>query len=494
MRHGVLCSLLLTLPLAAAARGQWSNDPASNLVIVDRSGEQVQTKVVPTADGGCYISWFDNSTGGYDVYLQRLSAAGVEQWATGGVLVADRGFSSTQDYGLAVDTAGNALLTFRDDSGANIEGGNTQITAAKVAADGTLLWGMGGVQVTATSDFVAAPKIAGTSDGNVVVAWTQNADVVAHKLDADGVPFWGSAVTLAPSSGSFSASDLQAADDGTAIVSFIQSPGGAGARHLWAQKLAAADGASLWPAAHVKVYDDPSGSLQFGNFPTFLHDGAGGGVFAWYTSSPSLQCRAQRILADGSEAFAHNGVEASTDGSRLRVNPSVAWSASSEEIFLFWTELNSQQSQFGLYGQKLDAVGARQWSASGKELLPVASVEISQVRALPWHDGAVVAWAETVAFGNQPLHASRVDGAGDFLWKPTIADLATSATSTSRLAAASSVAGFAIFAWSDGVAGGDDVLAQNLQPDGTLGGAGNIGLFVDGFESGDAAAWSSSVP
>ena len=485
-RRNVLLAALLVLATAGTAHGQWSDNPATNLVIADASGEQVQVKVVSTADGGCYVSWFDNSTGGYDVFLQRLSAAGVEQWAQGGVLVADRSFSSTQDYGLAVDTAGNALLAFRDDSDAN-----DQIAAAKVDVDGNLVWGLGGVQVTSTTDFVAAPKIAGTSDGNVVVAWTQDTDAVALKLDTNGSPLWSSPVTLSPASGFFSVSDLQAADAGTAIVSFIQSPGGAGARHLWAQKLSSAAGASLWAASHVKVYDDASGSLQFGNFPPFLYDGAGGAVFAWYTSSPTLQCRAQRILAAGTEAFAHNGVEVSTDGSRLRVNPSAAWLSASQEIILFWVELNSQQSQFGLYGQKLDAVGSRQWGTSGKELLPVASVELSQVRALPWDDGAVVAWVETVAFGNQPIHASRVDALGDFVWTPTITDLATAATGTSRLAAASSSAGFAIYAWSDGDTGVADVLAQNLNADGTLGGS---GIFADCFESGDVMAWSSSLP
>lgn len=484
----------MALGAATAVQGQWSSDPASNLVIVDRPGEQVQAKIAPTADGGCYISWLDNSTGGYDVYLQRLSAAGVAQWADGGILVADRSFSSTQDYGLAVDTAGNALLTFRDDSGANPLGDDIQIAAAKVATDGTLLWGGGGVQVTSTPDFVAAPKIAGTSDGQVVVAWTQGADVKALKLDGDGSPAWGSAVTLTSSGGTSALSDLQAADGGSAIVSFIRSGSSVGPRHILAQKLASADGASLWAADHVKVYDNPSGSLQFGNFPSFLYDGAGGAVFAWYTSSPSLQCRAQRILANGTEAFAHNGVEVSTDGSRSRVNPSAAWSSSAEEIFVFWTELNSQQSQFGLYGQKLDVSGARQWGAEGREILPVTPLEISQVRALPWDDGAVVAWAESIAFGNQPLSASRLDAAGDFVWTPTAVDLATSATSTSRLAAASSAAGFAIFAWSDDDGAGDDILAQNLQPDGTLGGAGNVGLFSDGFEGGDTMAWSSSAP
>ncbi len=478
----VLISAITGSTVGPAAQAQWSDDPATNLVIADRANEQVQTKLASTADGGCYISWFDNAASGYDLYLQRLDAAGNEQWAHNGVLVADRGFSSTQDYGLAVDTAGNALLAFRSDTGVNV-----QIAAARVAPDGTLLWGAGGIDVTNTADFVAAPKIAGTSDGNVVVAWTQDVNVVAHKLNPSGAAFWGAAVVLAPASGSFAFSDLQASDAGNVVLAWVQSSGGAGPRHLWAQKLASADGASLWGTAHVQVYDDASGSLQFGNFPSFLDDGSGGAVFAWYTSSPSLQCRAQRILANGTEAFAHNGVPTSTDGSRLRVSPSVAWSPVAEEMFLFWTELNGAQSQFGLYGQKLDASGVRQWSDNGQEVIPLGAEEIGQVRALPWNDGAVVAWAETIGFGNQPIRATRLDGTGASVWSPAIVDLASSATGTSRLATTESTSGFAIFGWSDGDSGSRDVLAQNLNADGSLGGG---TIFQDNFESGDTSAWN----
>lgn len=485
VRHSlVVLAFFACFVLAAAASAQFSDDPAANLRVADRTNEQVQPKVVPTADGGCYVSWFDNAAGGYDVYLQRLDANGVEQWAHNGVLVADRGFSSTQDYGLAVDTAGNALLSFRDDSGANV-----QIAAAKVDPAGTLLWGSGGILLTATSDFVAAPKIAGTSDGNVVVAWTQDTDVVAVKLDPNGAPLWAAPVTLAPASGSFSLADVQAAESGHAIVAFVQSAGGPSPRHLWAQKLSSADGASLWAASHVKVLD--SGSLQFGNFPSFLPDGSGGAVFGWYTSSPALQVRAQRILANGTEAFAHNGVEVSTDTSRLRVSPGFAWDPATSQIFLFWTELNSLQNQFGLYGQKLDAAGNRQWGATGKVLLPLGSTELTQVRALPSGNGAVVAWVETLAVSNQPIRASRLDGNGNAVWSPGTVSLKTSATGTSRLAAASSAAGFGLFAWSDGDFGDLDVLAQNLNSDGSLG---SSAIFSDGFESGNVSAWSSSVP
>ena len=80
---------------------------------------------------GAYVSWFDGIGNGFDVRLQRLGENGTELLAPGGILVADRGFSSTQDYGLAVAASGAALLAFRDDRFVG-----TQVTAARIAADG----------------------------------------------------------------------------------------------------------------------------------------------------------------------------------------------------------------------------------------------------------------------------------------------------------------------------------------------------------------------
>ena len=105
-----LLNASLTIALTASvAAGQWSDDPANNLVISDATSDQVQPMIAPTADGGCYISWFDGIANGFDVRLQKLDADGDEEWAHGGVLVIDRGFSSTQAYGLDVDAAGVGL-------------------------------------------------------------------------------------------------------------------------------------------------------------------------------------------------------------------------------------------------------------------------------------------------------------------------------------------------------------------------------------------------
>ena len=106
-----LSLLLLAVLAAVPAAADWPDDPAENMVICDRSGEQSVTKVVAASDGGCYVSWYDNSSGNYDVYLQRLDGDGVAQWADGGLLVSDSPQDSwVTDYDLASDHSDHAIV------------------------------------------------------------------------------------------------------------------------------------------------------------------------------------------------------------------------------------------------------------------------------------------------------------------------------------------------------------------------------------------------
>ena len=115
------------------------------------------------------------------------------------------------------------------------------------------------------------------------------------------------------------------------------------------------------------------GSLQFGNFPYFVYDGNGGAVFAWYTSIPTLQCYAQHILADGSEAFPHNGSAASTNLTNVRVDPSAAYQPATGAVFLFWTEEDSNQFTNSVNGQNFDSSGNRRWGQDGRVIVPLGA-------------------------------------------------------------------------------------------------------------------------
>jgi len=457
----IILLFLVVLPVYA----QWSDDPAVNLAIADRSGEQVQPKVLSTPDGGCYISWFDNSSGGYDVYLQRLDASGNEMWVHNGLLIADRSFSSTENYGLGLDTAGNALLAFRDD-----RFGATVITAAMVSPDGTMPWGANGVQLT-SGEAVYSPGITGTSDGCAVVGWTHSNSVKLQKLDVTGSSLWGSGVVFTDtSSASFGIADLHGSDAGSVIVSWVRwGPMYWDPKHLWAQKVSAT-GATMWntPGPHVIVFDGDS--LQFGNYPSFVTDGSGGAAFGWYGVSP-LQCYAQHILADGSEAFPHNGVPASTNVAQIRVSPDVSFNPATGETFLFYVEENLSQSQFGLHGQKFAPDGTRQWTDHGKTLTPLSDDSLLSVRNLQYDDGAMAFAILSPSYASDLVLATRVDGNGDFSWPEELVTACTLPSGKSRLNAALSTSGYAVLAWSDDRSGSyqHDIYGQNVNPDGTLG-------------------------
>jgi hypothetical protein len=470
MKKYVRCALAFTLVLtfAASAWAQWSSDPAKNLALADaNSADQVQPKVKPLPHQGWYVSWFDADPSspppvGYSVYLQRLNAGGTEQFKHGGVRVAHLSNSSTEDYGLDIDTSGNALLAFLDTR----EGANQQVTAAKMSRGGKALWGPRGVQLTKGQIHSnASPKITGTSDGGVIVAWISDSNTVLQKLDADGVPQWGKGVVLSESGFNYFLADLHAADNGSVIVSWVRFQGFSGDKQLRANKLDAS-GNLLWGKKHVTIFD--TGSLQFGNFPYFEPDGNGGAVFSWYTSSPALQCFAQHIRSDGSEAFPHNGSAVSTNVANVRVDPAASYRAASDEVFVVWTEEDSNQFTNGISAQKFGPKGGRRWGPTGKVIVPLGSDSQILPRNVQLGSGMLAFWIDEVSFGNASIQATRLNGDGSA--KCAQFPVSTATSNKGRPAAdIIAASGLTALAFEDDRTGSNGIYIQNVNRDCSLG-------------------------
>ena len=470
--RSVLTALAAGAFLTSLATAQWSSDPAQNLAVADAPSDQNLAKLAATADGGTWVSWFDGIGSGWDVRVQRLEADGTERFVHNGLLVADRDFSSTQDYGLDLDVNGDALLVFRDP-----RPGGIQITAAKVTGAGTQPWGVGGVVLTSTNSFVASPKIAGTSDGGAVIAWTEGSEVKLQKVDAGGAPQWGNVVTLTPAVGTYSVADLHDAG-ADVILSFVHATGGfSSPRHLRAQRFDAT-GAPRWGAGSLAVFD--GGSLQIGNFPAFTTDAGGGALFTWYASAPTLQSFVQRIDAAGNELFAHNGVAVATTAARVRVNPDAALDAATGDVYVAWREQSATQSMQGVSAQRIDGTGNRQWTDDGVTLVPLGAPVQDLVRVVVGGPnggpagGALVVWSTAPTFGTDVLGAVHLAPTG--VVDVPYFGVATTASQKMRLATAKSRigAGQALLAWTDARAGGD-IYAQNVGFDGTLGGSPGLG-------------------
>ncbi len=465
-------AIVLSLGFASNAWAQWSSNPAINLALSDiANADQVQPKVLPLPDNTWWVSWFNANPNdpppiGYDVYIQRLNANGYEQFEHDGLQVAKLTLSSTEDYGLAADANGNALIAYLDD---RKDPSNPQVTVSKISPTGQFLFGSG-LQLTYDASSHANPKVAATSDGGIVVAWTSDTNLVLVKLTANGLPVWGGTTVsstrlmLSEPSYSYTLADLHASDNGSVIVSWVRSQGFFGNKYLYANKISAT-GNLMWGSGHVKVFD--GGSLQFGEYPYFVSDGHGGAVFSWYSSSPTHQVFAQHILADGSEAFPHNGSVGSTNGVDVRVSPSVSYLAATSETFLFWTEEDSNQVLNGVYGQKFDSSGAAQWGSTGLVLVPLGSDSQIFVQNVQIGTGALVYWFDQPGYGSGTIQAAKLDGAGNTLCAQF--GVSTASADKSKLSAGIANSGLSALGFEDDRNGWNDIYIQNVNSDCTLG-------------------------
>lgn len=208
-----LLSLLSTSSLLLA---QWPASPATNLPIGSAVGEQTLAKVAVTVDGGCYIGWFDSLSGSYAVYVQRFDPAGNELWTPGGMLVSNHPQSSSLvDWDLIVDSLGGCVLAFTDTRA----GGDLDVYAYRLLADGTFLWAANGIALSDNGDYEANPRVVETDDGSFAFAWSNSgtASLQLQRLDAVGIrQFAGDGVIIPGDAGAI-----------PGFVSIVPATGGA---------------------------------------------------------------------------------------------------------------------------------------------------------------------------------------------------------------------------------------------------------------------------
>ncbi len=455
--------------LVSSAPAQFTGDAANPSLLVTGNSEQVQPKLKPAPGGGFYMSWYDNRTGGYDPYVQRFDANGFPQWPSPGVMVANTSFSSTEDYGFTVDGAGNAVVVFRDD-----RFGGVKITAQAISPAGVPLWGAMGVQMPSGAS-VNSPKAGTGSDGSVYAGWSDSGKASILRLDANGAATWGAPFAITDgSSASYILSDLQPGDNGSIIASCVRYPTFTSAKVLHAQKLSTS-GAPQWAGVTVPVFT--TGSIQTGNFPTFLPDGSGGGVFSFYTVSP-LQSYVQWVAPNGTLKFGTNGVAVTPTSTGMnRTNPAISFDAGSGTVFANWVEQIPNSSSFGVAAQAFDGTGARLWGSGGTTttyLQPLATVyDCQQARALLVGGLPTFMWVTASAFGVQTVSSRALSADGSSAWGAK--DVALPPGSKSRLAGMTLAGGStAVAVWQGAASGGDDLFGQCVNSDGSLGVLGDM--------------------
>jgi hypothetical protein len=465
----------VALVLAAAATpaiAQFSSDPANQLVVANQGGDQNQPKI-RLAGGSFSVSYLSTQGTGWDTWIQRLSSTGGEQLVHNGIVSDDTNFSSTEDYGLAIDGAGNTIVAFRDD-----HTGITQIGVQKVAPDGSLPWGSFGVTVSAATvnGDVHTPNVVIASDGTYVVNYSRGSPSRAwfQKVDPAGNLLWGggAGVNIAPATNGYIAAGMVAGDNGSVISAMYTFGSFTVSRRVHAQKLDGATGAQLWNSGTPIILQTAS-TLQSGNWPAVISDGNNGLIAAWYeTATGAFMCRAQHVDSSGNQLFPAGGAAVAGTTGRLRVSPWPAYDAASGSTYMLYTESNTLQSLWAVYGQRLDASGNRQWGDGGLALMADSSFQPSFCRVVTTPGGVIGAWfmGTNAASSTMVVQAAKIADGGTLSWPGGIITVnSNGAAAKTRMDAVATSDGGAVIVYGDGTGGSLDIRASRINADGSLG-------------------------
>jgi hypothetical protein len=223
-----------------AQRIKWNGGDGwrhNGVPISQASNNQWNPQIVSDGAAGAIVGWQDRRNSGYDlVYGQRVDSNGARSWTENGLAVAPT--EANQYYPrMTTDGLGGAVFAWQDNRG----GFNYDIFAQRIGAAGQPLWDPAGKPVCTAADNQYYPQIV-RDDGSVVVTWQdrrgEGYDIYAQRLDMAGGIRWdqnGAAICNSPNDQYIP----QIAGDGLqgAIVAWADFRLGAGSTDIFAHRI-----------------------------------------------------------------------------------------------------------------------------------------------------------------------------------------------------------------------------------------------------------------
>ncbi|MBN2172550.1 MAG: T9SS type A sorting domain-containing protein [Bacteroidales bacterium] len=447
--------------------GQWVSNPMENTLIGTGPGDQAIPKVGTCESGSTYIAWFSNEGANYNVRLQKLDVYGNKLWAEEGLLVSDHtSMSWLTDWDMTVDQEDCAILTLQD-----IRNVDNDAFAYRISPDGEFLWGEDGIEMSTGPAFDAAPKVTVTNAGNAVFAWQAETVIIMQKISPEGNKLWGDNGITLSGANTYSWPQLMPVGDDDVIMKYFEDsgPSWAPTRHVFAQRYDA-DGIEVW--TEPAIISDAGGISAWTQIFPLLNDGNDGFFIAWHDDRDNNMLASvwvQHIDADGNVLLSDNGVEASTMTGRNHFYPYLSLPTGSEDIYVFWNEMDGDQNNRGIYGQKISSTSERLWTDNGKTFIEISSTNVYPFAAGNTNEDAIVFYEHYFDGINASIKAMRIDADGNFVWPGEMVDLCTVNSQKIHTYVGNFNNGQWIASWEDTRSGNADIYGQNIQVDGTLG-------------------------
>ncbi|NWG28990.1 MAG: hypothetical protein HXY48_10725 [Ignavibacteriaceae bacterium] len=140
---------------------------ANGVAISTSNDKQIAPAILSDGTGGAFIVWEDwrNGVGNIDIYSQRMSANGTAHWTANGVALSTAS-NGQRRPSIVTDGSGGAIIAWQDN-----RSGNYDIYVQRINANGVVQWAPDGVAISTASGEQRDPTIISDGSGGAIVAW-----------------------------------------------------------------------------------------------------------------------------------------------------------------------------------------------------------------------------------------------------------------------------------------------------------------------------------
>ncbi|MBN1886045.1 MAG: T9SS type A sorting domain-containing protein [Candidatus Krumholzibacteriota bacterium] len=381
---------------------QWA---VTGAVVCSASNDQLYPVIAPDWYGGAYVAWIDerDAGNGRDLFMQRIDADGVPQWAANGIPVCTA--PGNQEYPEMIeDGTGGVIITWHDKRN-DFDG---DIFAQRVNSSGVVQWAIDGAGICVElASSQSSPKIARDGFGGAVIAWSDSrgpkSNIYAQRINSAGSVQWtanGIAVTYTDY---VQHQPDIAYDPWNYGVIIAWSHGTASGSNLFAQRLNSA-GTPQWSGNGAYICS------QEGNqtYPRVIPDYFGGSYIAWIDERNYQQdIFIQHIDGDGINYWISGGIPVAVrPGSQGSID---LVTTNDYSPILSWLDQRILDSGNDVFAQRIDRHGY--WGNPAPRITGVDDVpnDAGGRLLLSWDRSRVDAFPEEVVTRYEVLRSPVMD-------------------------------------------------------------------------------------
>ncbi len=250
---------------------------ANGVNICNQAAAQRGPKLVSDGSGGAFITWYDLRAGNYDIYDQRVGAAGAVQWTTNGVAVCTMATDQLKPD-ICSDGAGGTIIVWYDYRSST----DFNIYAQRVGPAGAIVWAVDGVVMNNNVAYAQIdPKIVSDGVGGAIMSWTDyrtgtTADIYAQRVNSTGAVQWtATGVIICTSAGDQILSQICSDGNSGAYITW-EDHRNAGNSDIYAQRIAS-NAAINWAATGFAICTIGNDQLS----PMIISNGSLGANVVW---------------------------------------------------------------------------------------------------------------------------------------------------------------------------------------------------------------------